>query len=100
MDVVSMLKVFGCQVVICVVCEELDEFLVSEKEFISVWELGVLIIDGFTLVVVEGNKVMFKYVWLLGELMMVVDKIIFVVGQYVRLDVFVELELQCNIIKI
>lgn len=75
-----MLKVFGCQVVICVVCEELDEFSVSEKEFISVWELGVSIIDGFMLVVVEGNKVMFKYVWLSGELTMAVDKIIFVVG--------------------
>lgn len=100
MDVVSTLKVFGCQAVICVAREELDEFSVSEKEFISVRELGVSIIDGFTLVVVEGNKVTFKYVRLSGELTMAVDKIIFVVGQYVRLDVFAELESQRNIIKI
>ncbi|WP_227479845.1 NAD-dependent dihydropyrimidine dehydrogenase subunit PreA [Escherichia coli] len=70
MDVASTLKVLGCQAVTCVAREELDEFPASEKEFASARELGVSIIDGFTPVAVEGNKVTFKHVRLPGELTM------------------------------
>ena len=79
--------------------EELDEFPASEKEFTSARELGVSIIDGFTPVAVEGNKVTFKHVRLPGELTMVADKIILAVGQHARLDAFAKLEPQRNTIK-
>ena len=75
MDVASTLKVLGCQAVTCVAREELDEFPASEKEFTSARELGVSIIDGFTPVAVEGNKVTFKHVRLPGELTMAADKL-------------------------
>lgn len=99
MDVASTLKVLGCQAVTCVAREELDEFPASEKEFTSARELGVSIIDGFTPVAVEGNKVTFKHVRLSGELTMAADKIILAVGQHARLDAFAELEPQRNTIK-
>ncbi len=99
MDVASTLKVLGCQAVTCVAREELDEFPASEKEFTSARELGVSIIDGFTPVAVEGNKVMFKHVRLSGESTMAADKIILAVGQHARLDAFAELEPQRNTIK-
>ena len=99
MDVASTLKVLGCQAVTCVAREELDEFPASEKEFASARELGVSIIDGFTPVAVEGNKVTFKHVRLPGELTMAADKIILAVGQHARLDAFAELEPQRNTIK-
>ncbi|MFV2738849.1 NAD-dependent dihydropyrimidine dehydrogenase subunit PreT, partial [Escherichia coli] len=85
--------------VTCVAREELDEFPASEKEFTSARELGVSIIDGFTPVAVEGNKVTFKHVRLSGELTMAADKIILAVGQHARLDAFAELEPQRNTIK-
>ncbi|EFK6674835.1 NAD(P)-dependent oxidoreductase [Escherichia coli] len=99
MDVASTLKVLGCQAVTCVAREELDEFPASEKEFTSAQELGVSIIDGFTPVAVEGNKVTFKHVRLPGELTMAADKIILAVGQHARLDAFAELEPQRNTIN-
>ena len=99
MDVASTLKVLGCQAVTCVAREELDEFPASEKEFASARELGVSIIDGFTPVAVEGNKVTFKHVRLPGELTMAADKIILAVGQHARLDAFAELEPQRNTIE-
>ena len=71
--------------------------LVSGKA--SARELGVSIIDGFTPVAVEGNKVTFKHVRLPGELTMAADKIILAVGQHARLDAFAELEPQRNTIK-
>ena len=74
-------------------------FTASEKEFASARELGVSIIDGFTPVAVEGNKVTFKHVRLPGELTMAADKIILAVGQHARLDAFAELEPQRNTIK-
>lgn len=95
----ATLKALGCQAVTCVAREELDEFPASEKEFTSARELGVSIIDGFTPVAVEGNKVTFKHVRLSGELTMAADKIILAVGQHARLDAFAELEPQRNTIK-
>ncbi|EFD6715898.1 FAD-dependent oxidoreductase, partial [Escherichia coli] len=67
--------------------------------FASARELGVSIIDGFTPVAVEGNKVTFKHVRLSGELTMAADKIILAVGQHARLDDFAKLEPQRNTIK-
>lgn len=94
MDVTSTLKVLGYQAITYVVREELDEFPVGEKEFTSARELGVSIINGFTPVTVESNKVTFKHAHLPGELVMAVDKIVLAVGQHTRLDAFVELEPQ------
>ncbi len=99
MDVASTLKVLGCQAVTCVAREELDEFPASEKEFTSARELGVSIIDGFTPVAVEGNKVTFKHVRLPGELTIAADKIILAVGQHAELAVFSALEPQRNTIE-
>ncbi|MCR6678700.1 NAD-binding protein, partial [Escherichia marmotae] len=79
MDLPSTLKVLGCQAVTCIAREELDEFPASEKEFASARELGVSIIDGFTPVAVEGNKVTFKHVRLSGVQTMAADKIILAV---------------------
>ncbi|HAN9259587.1 TPA: FAD-dependent oxidoreductase [Escherichia coli] len=99
MDVASTLKVLGCQAVTCVAREELDEFPASEKEFTSARELGVSIIDGFTPVAVEGNKVTFKHVRLPGELTIAADKIILAVGQHAELAAFSALEPQRNTIE-
>ena len=62
-------------------------------------ELGVSIIDGFTPVAVEGNKVTFKHVRLPGELTIAADKIILAVGQHAELAVFSALEPQRNTIE-
>ncbi|VEA60368.1 oxidoreductase [Salmonella enterica subsp. salamae] len=62
MDVASTLKILGCPSVTCVAREELAEFPASEKEFTSTQALGVSIIDGFTPVAVNGNKVTFHHV--------------------------------------
>lgn len=83
----------------CVAREELDEFPASKKEFTSTQKLGVSIIDGFTPVAVEGNKVTFKHVRLPGELTMAADKIILAVGQHAELTAFAALEPKRNIIE-
>lgn len=99
MDVASTLKVLGCPAVTCVAREELDVFPASKKEFTGAQKLGVSIIDGFTPVAVDGNKVTFKHVRLPGELTMAADKIILAIGQHAELTAFATLEPQRNTIE-
>lgn len=98
MDVASTLKILGCPSVTCVAREELAQFPASEKEFTSTQALGVSIIDGFTPVAVNGNKVTFHHVRHSGELTLEAENIILAVGQHARLDTFVEIKAQHNII--
>ena len=79
--------------------EELDVFPASKKEFTGAQKLGVSIIDGFTPVAVDGNKVTFKHVRLPGELTMAADKIILAIGQHAELTAFATLEPQRNTIE-
>lgn len=99
MDVASTLKILGCPAVTCVAREELEVFPASKKEFTSAQALGVSIIDGFTPVEVDGNKVTFKHVRLAGELTMEAEKIILAVGQHAGLSAFAPLNPQRNTIE-
>lgn len=98
MDVASTLKLQGCPSVTCVAREELADFPASDKEFNSTQALGVSIIDGFTPVAVNGNRVSFKHVRLPGELSLEAEHITLAVGQHAQLDNFAALKPQHNLI--
>lgn len=82
MDVVSTLKLLGCEHVTDVVYEQFVEFKASKKELEGAQKLGVTIIDGYVPEKVEDTKVTFKHRVIDASLEIEPDMIIEAVGQY------------------
>jgi dihydropyrimidine dehydrogenase (NAD+) subunit PreT len=81
MDVVTTLKLLGCENVTDVVYEEFKEFKASKKELEGAQKLGVTIIDGYVPVKVEDNKVTFEHRVIKSKLEIEADLIVLAVGQ-------------------
>ena len=82
MDVVSTLKLLGCENVTDVVYEQFKEFKASKKELEGAQDLGVTIIDGYVPAHVEDNVVSFAHRVIKAEVKVEADLIILAVGQY------------------
>ena len=82
MDVVSTLKLLGCEHVTDVVYEQFSEFKASKKELTNAQQLGVTIVDGYVPAKVKGKTVTFTHRVIPGTLKIKADKIILAVGQY------------------
>lgn len=87
MDVVTSLKLLGCQHVTDVVYEQFSEFRASRKELMGAQEQGVTIIDGYVPVgTARGGIVKFKHRIIPAELKLKADLIILAVGQVANVD--------------
>lgn len=82
MDVVSTLKLLGCEHVNDVVYEEFKEFKASKKELEGAQHLGVTIIDGYVPKEFDGKKVRFEHRVIKSVLEIEADEVILAVGQY------------------
>lgn len=82
MDVVSTLKLLGCEHVTDVVYEQFSEFKASKKELEGAQKLGVTIVDGYVPEKVEGTKVYFKHRVIGASLVVEPEMVIQAVGQY------------------
>ncbi len=84
MDVVTTLKLLGCEHVTDVVYEKFSEFKASKKELVGAQEQGVTIIDGYApFSTGRGGIVRFKHREINSELKIKADLIILAVGQMV-----------------
>ena len=81
MDVVTTLKLLGCENVTDVVYEEFKEFKASKKELEGAQKLGVTIIDGYIPTAVDGTKVTFEHRVIKAKAEVEADLIILAVGQ-------------------
>lgn len=92
MDVATSLKLLGSKNVTVVAREQAFEFPASKKELNDARECDVSVIDGYTPVAVNGNKVTFKHVALDAELTIKADKIILAIGQISGVDKLINAE--------
>ena len=81
MDVVTTLKLLGCENVTDVVYEEFKEFKASKKELEGAQKLGVTIIDGYIPTAVDDTKVTFEHRVIKAKVEVEADLIILAVGQ-------------------
>ena len=81
MDVVTTLKLLGCENVTDVVYEEFKEFKASKKELEGAQKLGVTIIDGYIPTAVDNTKVTFEHRVIKAKVEVEADLIILAVGQ-------------------
>ncbi len=88
MDVATSLKLLGSRSVTVVAREQAFEFPASSEELKAARENCVSIIDGYTPVSADGNKVTFKHVALDAGLTIKADKIILAIGQRADLEGF------------
>ena len=87
MDVVTSLKLLGCEHVTDVVYEQFKEFKASEKELRNAQENGVTIIDGYVPVsATRGGVVKFKHREIPSEIKIKADLIILAVGQVANVE--------------
>ena len=86
MDVVSTLKLLGCEHVTDVVYEQFKEFKASKKELKNAQELGVTIVDGYVPDKVKGKTVTFTHREIDAIMKVKADKIILAVGQYPNVE--------------
>lgn len=88
MDIATSLKLLGSKNVTVVAREQVFEFPASVKEYKDAHENNVSIIDGYTPIEVDGQKVTFKHVALDNTLTIKADKIILAIGQMSNVEVF------------
>jgi len=88
MDIATSLKLLGSKNVTVVAREQVYEFPASVKEYKDAHENNVSIIDGYTPIEVDGQKVTFKHVTLDNTLTIKADKIILAIGQMSNVEVF------------
>lgn len=88
MDIATSLKLLGSKNVTVVAREQVFEFPASVKEYKDAHENNVSIIDGYTPIEVDGQKVTFKHVTLDNTLTIKADKIILAIGQMSNVEVF------------
>ena len=81
MDVVTTLKLLGCENVTDVVYEEFKEFKASKKELKGAQKLGVTIVDGYIPTAVDDTKVTFEHRVIKAKVEVEADLIILAVGQ-------------------
>ncbi|MDE7440341.1 MAG: FAD-dependent oxidoreductase, partial [Clostridia bacterium] len=98
MDVATSLKLLGSKNVTVVAREQAFEFPASKKELNDAHENNVSVIDGYTPVAVDGNKVTFKHVTLDAELTVKADKIILAIGQIAHLESFSQIKAEKGIV--
>lgn len=98
MDVATSLKLLGSKNVTVVAREQAFEFPASKKELADARECDVSVIDGYTPVSVDGNKVTFKHVALDAELTIKADKIILAIGQIAHLESFNQIKAENGIV--
>lgn len=99
MDVATSLKLLGSSNVTVVAREQMAEFPASKKEYADAHDNNVSIIDGFTPVAVQDNKVTFRHVATDSELTVCADRIILAIGQMSHLEVFGTVESERGIVK-
>ena len=87
MDVVTTLKMLGCEQVTDVVYETFEEFKASKKELEGAQREGVSIIDGYVpTATARGGIVKFKHRYIKSELKIKADLVILAVGQVADLE--------------
>ncbi len=87
MDVVTSLKLLGCEHVTDVVYEQFKEFKASDKELKNAQENGVTIIDGYVPTsATRGGVVKFKHREIPSEIKIKADLIILAVGQVANVE--------------
>lgn len=99
MDVATSLKLLGSKNVTVVAREQAFEFPASDKELKDARDNDVSVIDGYTPVAVDGNKVTFKHVALDAELNIKAEKIILAIGQISDVDRFKQIKAEKGIVR-
>ena len=82
MDVVTTLKLLGCEHVTDVVYEQFKEFKASKKELEGAQKLGVTIVDGYVPKEYDGKMAKFSHREISSALVIEADAVILAVGQY------------------
>lgn len=98
MDAATTYKILGCESVVCIARESLDEFPASLHELHNAQDQKVSIMDGYTPVSVKDNQVTFTHTILQSELTISAEKIILAIGQYSKLDEVTSVQHQNGIV--